>query len=229
MVWGIIGAMDSEVELLRSHMQIEKTEQRSGLTFYQGTLQGQQVIVVVCSVGKVNAALCAQTLAQVYHVDRLINTGVAGALDARLDIFDVVVSDTLCYHDADLDIFDRYPPYASHYQADPEMVKLAVKACEQVSGREFHCYVGQIVSGDRFVSDSALKQDIVQRFSPMCVEMEGAAVGQVALANQIPFVVLRSMSDKADDSADVSFDTFAAKAAEHSAGIIMKMLELCDK
>lgn len=229
MVWGIIGAMDAEVALLREKMEIEQTQERSGLTFYQGRLAGQRVIVVVCSIGKVNAALCAQTLVQVYGVDRLINTGVAGALDSRLDIFDVVVSDGLCYHDADLDIFRRYPPFCAEYKADPAMVELAVQACSQTSGRAFHCFVGKIVSGDQFVSETALKESIVRRFAPMCVEMEGAAIGQVAVANRVPFVVIRSMSDKADDSAGVSFDEFAPKAAEHSANIIITMLQLAGK
>lgn len=229
MVWGIIGAMNSEVALLREKMTVEKTEERSGLTFYQGTLAGQKVIVVMCSIGKVNAALCAQTLAQVYGVDRLVNTGVAGALDSRLNIFDVVVSDELCYHDADLDIFRTNPPFCAEYQADKTMVQWAKEACGMVSGEEFHCFVGRIVTGDRFISEAAVKESIVERFHPMCVEMEGAAIAHVATANKLPFVVIRSMSDKADDSAGVSFDEFAPKAAEHSARIIIRMLELAGR
>lgn len=229
MTWGIIGAMDSEVALLQKEMNVEKTEERSGLTFYQGTLAGQKVIVVVCSIGKVNAALCAQTLVQVYGVDRLVNTGVAGALDSRLNIFDVIVSDELCYHDGDLDIFSRYPPFCAVYHADEQMIKWAVEACANVSDKAFKCFVGKIVSGDQFVSETAVKDSINKRFHPMCVEMEGAAIAHVAVANKIPFVVIRSMSDKADDSAGVSFDEFAPKAAEHSAKIIINMLELAGK
>ena len=226
MTWGIIGAMDSEVALLKERMQLERTEERSGLTYYIGTLAGKDVIVVTCSVGKVNAALCAQTLAQVYHVDRLVNTGVAGALDIRANIFDVVVSEELCYHDASLGILERNPPYTSTYTADFLLVKWAVEACCEVADGKFSCFIGRIVTGDRFISDAAVKADIVERFKPMCVEMEGAAVAHVATANKIPFVVIRSMSDKADDSADMSFDEFAPKAAENSAQIIIKMLEI---
>ncbi len=226
MTWGIIGAMDSEVALLRDSMAVEKTEVISGLTYYIGTLCGQRVIVVCCSIGKVNAAICAQTLAAVFQVDRLVNVGVAGALDERLNIFDVVVSDKLCYHDADLDIFGRNPPFLSEYHADQGLVQLATRACSRISGSGFHCFVGNIVSGDRFVSENSEKRRIVEQFHPMCVEMEGAAVGHVAAANRVPFVVIRSMSDSADDNAGVSFDEFAPKAAEHSARIIMGILEL---
>lgn len=226
MVWGIIGAMDSEVALLRNSMTVEKTEEVSGLTYYIGTLCGQKVIVVCCSIGKVNAAVCAQTLAAVFKVDRLVNVGVAGALDERLSIFDVVVSEKLCYHDADLDIFGRNPPFLSEYKADEGLVKLAIGACEEISGNEFRCFAGKIVSGDRFVSENAEKKRIVEQFHPMCVEMEGAAVGHVASANRIPFVVIRSMSDGADDNAGISFDEFAPKAAEHSARIVMEILKL---
>ena len=214
MTWGIIGAMDSEVALLRDSMDIERTEEISGLIYYIGTLCGQQVIVVCCSIGKVNAAICAQTLASVFKVDRLVNVGVAGALDERLNIFDVVVSDMLCYHDADLGILARNPPFCSEYYADKDLVQLATRACSR------------IFSGDRFISENTEKKRIVEEFHPMCVEMEGAAVGHVAAANKIPFVVIRSMSDGADDNADVSFDEFAPKAAEHSARIIMGILEL---
>lgn len=226
MTWGIIGAMDSEVALLRESMEIERTEEISGLTYYIGRLCGQRVIVVCCSIGKVNAAICAQTLAAVFKVDRLVNVGVAGALDERLHIFDVVVSEKLCYHDADLDIFGRNPPFLSEYTADEEMVGLAMRACERIAGDTFRYFGGRIVSGDRFVSENAEKKRIVEQFHPMCVEMEGAAVGHVAAANRIPFVVLRSMSDGADDNAGVSFDEFAPKAAEHSARLIMEILKL---
>ncbi|MCI9455793.1 MAG: 5'-methylthioadenosine/adenosylhomocysteine nucleosidase [Oscillospiraceae bacterium] len=226
MTWGIIGAMDSEVALLRDSMEVERTEEISGLTYYIGTLCGQKVIVVCCSIGKVNAAICAQTLAAVFKVDRLVNVGVAGALDERLRIFDVVVSEKLCYHDADLDIFERNPPFVSEYAADKDMVRLAEQACEKIAGTDFRCFGGRIVSGDRFVSENAEKQRIVGQFHPMCVEMEGAAVGHVAAANKIPFVVIRSMSDGADDNAGMSFDEFAPKAAEHSAKIVMEMLKL---
>lgn len=228
MTWGIIGAMDSEVSLLRSSMAVERTEEVSGLTYYIGTLRGQKVIVVCCSIGKVNAAICAQTLASVFRVDRLVNVGVAGALDERLNIFDVVISDRLCYHDADLDIFGRNPPFCSEYHADADLVQLASRACARVSGNDYRCFVGNIVSGDRFVSGNEEKKRIVEQFHPMCVEMEGAAVGHVAVANKIPFVVIRSMSDGADDNADVSFDEFAPKAAEHSAKIILEILQLAN-
>lgn len=226
MTWGIIGAMDSEVALLRNSMEIEKTEEISGLTYYIGTLCGQKVIIVCCSIGKVNAAICAQTLAAVFKVDRLVNVGVAGALDERLNIFDVVVSDVLCYHDAGLGILAHNPPFCSEYYADKDLVQLAARACSRISGDDFNCFVGRIVSGDRFISENAEKKRIVEEFHPMCVEMEGAALGHVAVANKIPFVVIRSMSDGADDNADVSFDEFAPKAAEHSARIIMGILEL---
>lgn len=226
MTWGIIGAMEYEVALLKEKMELERTEEISGLTYHIGALAGHKVVVVMCSVGKVNAALCAQTLVQVYKVDRLVNTGVAGALDIRANVFDVVVSDELCYHDASLGVLERNPPYTSKFVADHDMLRWAVVSTCEVADGAFSCFVGRIVTGDKFISDAAVKADIVERFKPMCVEMEGAAVAHVATMNNIPFVVIRSMSDKADDSAEMSFDEFAPRAAENSARIILKMLEL---
>ena len=112
------------------------------------------------------------------------------------------------------------------YGIEQYLVKWAVEACCEVADGKFSCFIGRIVTGDRFISDAEVKADIVERFKPMCVEMEGAAIAHVATANKIPFVVIRSMSDKADDSADMSFDEFAPKAAENSAQIIIKMLEI---
>ena len=226
MTWGIIGAMESEVALLMEKMELERTEEISGLQFHIGKLAGKNVIVVMCSVGKVNAALCAQTLAQVYKVDRLVNIGVAGALDVRANVFDVVVSEELCYHDASLSVLEDNPPYTSKFVADHDLLRWAVIATCEVADGKFSCFIGRIVTGDHFISDAAVKADIVERLNPMCVEMEGAAVAHVATVNKIPFVVIRSMSDKADDSAEMSFDEFVLGAAQNSAQIIIKMLEI---
>ena len=221
---GIIGAMTVEVETLKNHMNNRRITTRAGMEFCEGQLAGLDVVVVQCGVGKVNAALCAQILCACYDVTHLVNTGVAGSLCAELDIGDLVISQDAVYHDFDCSVInDAYrvgqvPGLAVwSFPADPVMMELAMKAAETVNPG--HNKIGTVASGDQFICDKLVKERIVANTGAICTEMEGAAIAHAAWRNQVPFVVLRAISDKADDSAEMDYPTFEAIAAERCAAV----------
>ena len=222
MIWGIIGALPEEVALLCDAMDIESQEQHYGSTFYRGTLEGQQVAVVCCSIGKVNAALCASLMVREMKADAVINVGIAGAVDKRLKVLDVVLSTNAAFHDAE-PLMKNYYPFRLDFAADEKLLALAQRACDALG--EFTYYSGCIATGDVFVQGGPVKDKIVERLSPLCVEMEGAAIAHAAFVNDKPFLIIRTMSDSADDEAAMTYDTFKDRAAEQSAHIVRQMLK----
>ena len=219
---GIIGAMDVEVSMLKERMTDKKTEKRGKIEFCIGKLEGLDVVVAQCGVGKINAAICAQTLCDCYKVTHLVNTGIAGSLDNELDIADVVISRDAMYHDVDATHFGY--PFGQvpgldvvAFPADETLMELAFAAGEETNPG--HTKYGRIATGDMFVSRSEAKRLIIEHTGANCTEMEGAAIAQVAYLNAVPFVIIRAISDKADDSAEMDYPTFEKLAAEHCASI----------
>ncbi|MCD8356410.1 MAG: 5'-methylthioadenosine/adenosylhomocysteine nucleosidase [Clostridia bacterium] len=225
MKWGILGALDAEVDLIRSQMQISSETPLFGTTYYEGTVHGQEIVLVCCGVGKVNAAICAAAAMDKFGADCIINVGIAGAMEHGLKILDVVISSEVGFHDQD-DVMLKYYPKHAFFPADTALADLCEQACAaipEMTGRYRH---GRIVSGDVFVNDAAVKKSINDRYTPACVEMEGAAIGHAAFMYEKPYLVIRTMSDAADDDADDTYDDFIGEAAHTSASIILKMLEL---
>lgn len=223
---GIIGAMEEEVETLLAQMENKTAATVAGSTFYEGTLSGLNVVVVQCGIGKVNAALCVQILCDRYQITHAVNTGIAGSLCADLDIGDLVVSRDAMYHDFDCVHFGY--PYGKvpgmdvvSFPADEMMVRLAVEAARQV--HPDHVTIGTVASGDQFVASEAVKDKIIAHTQALCTEMEGAAIAQTAYRNGIPFVILRAISDKADNSAQMDYPTFEKQAAHRCAAVTMKL------
>lgn len=224
MKWGIIGAMPSEAELLKGQME-DLCEIKIGrLTFWEGLLCGQDAVIAVCGIGKVNAAITAQMMIDRFEVEAIINTGIAGAVHPDLKVLDVVVSRELCYHDYDQHFLRDYPPYIDRICASESLVEAAVEAFQQIDHGSSCCFVGKIASGDQFIGSSEVKNRIVEQCHPMCVEMEGAAIGHACTMNDVPFVVIRTMSDNADEQAADSAINFEEVAARHSASIVIQML-----
>ncbi len=227
---GIIGAMELEVEALKSKMTIERTVERASMEFQEGTLNGTAVVIVRSGIGKVNAALCTQILCDVFEVTHIINTGVAGSLKNEIDIGDIVVSTDTLHHDVDVRVFG-YPlgevPQVGRlaFPADEHLVQLAVSSCKEVNP-DIRAYQGRIVSGDQFISDKKVKEHIIENFQGFCVEMEGASIAHAAYLNHVPFVVIRAISDKADESAETAYPVFEKAAAAHSAALVEHMLPL---
>ena len=198
------------------------------MQFYKGVLCGKKVVVVRSGIGKVNAAVCAQILADKFNIDVLINTGIAGSLDASIDIGDMVISTDLVEHDMDASIFGdpvgqipRMDTFS--FPADAELVKKAVQANTEANP-DIKTFTGRIVSGDQFVSSSEVKDKLVNLFDAKCTEMEGAAIAHVAYLNKISCVIIRAISDKADNSATMDYPTFEKKAIEHSVRLVQNLL-----
>ena len=229
---GIIGAMTVEIAALKEAMENMSIHSCAGMTFYEGTLCGTSAVVVQCGVGKVNAAMCAQILCDCFEVTHLVNTGIAGSLCAELDIGDLLISSDAMYHDVDAQHFGyrmgEVPGMGVlTFEADPEMIEFAQSAAEAVNPG--HSRIGRVASGDVFVAEKAVKENIIAITQALCTEMEGAAIAQVAYRNKLPFVILRAISDKADDSAEMDYPTFEAIAARRCAQVARMMAQKLSK
>lgn len=225
---GIIGAMELEVEELKSKMSVERITEKASMKFFEGTLNGAKVVVVQCGIGKVNAGMCVQILADCFEVTHIINTGVAGSLNAALDIGDILISTEAVYHDMDVTPLGyevgQVPGIdVKYFPADAAMIDAAKTSCEKVN-TDIHVMTGRVASGDQFISSKEVKNKIIADVAGCCAEMEGAAIAHAAYLNQIPFVVVRAISDKADDSAEMDYPTFEKKAAAHCAALVMDMV-----
>lgn len=231
---GVIGAMDSEVEALVAALHGRMQSQFAGLTFYEGKIGGTRAVIVRSGIGKVCAAMCAQTLIDRFGVDALINTGVAGGLGKGLCVGDFVIGRSAVQHDFDLTAFGYARGYMGGdggdasaptvFCSDEDMIRRFRAAAEELD-EEIHIVEGRIASGDVFVARKEVKEELRERFQAAAAEMEGAAIAQVAVGNGIPFVIVRAISDLADGGAQVSFDEFERHAANVSAQIVSKMLE----
>ena len=223
---GIIGAMEQEVETLLEQMENKTAFAKAGSAFYEGKLAGLDAVVVQCGIGKVNAALCVQILCDCFGVTHVVNTGIAGSLSADLDIGDLVISRDAMYHDFDCVHFG-YPMGkvpgmdVVAFPADETLADLAYAAAEEVNPG--HTRRGRVASGDCFVADKAVKDRIIEITGALCTEMEGAAIAQTAYRNGVPFVIIRAISDKADDSAEMDYPTFENIAA-HRCAAVTRML-----
>lgn len=225
---GIIGAMDEEVIKLKEVMEDVEITRKASMDFYKGTMSGKEVVVVRSGIGKVNAGICTQILVDEYNVEAVINTGIAGSLNLAIDIGDIVLSTDTLQHDVDatgfgydLGVIPRMD--TSTFLADEKLKELAKTSCEKVNP-DIKVFEGRIVSGDQFISDREKKNYIVDNFKGYCTEMEGAAIAQAAYLNNVPFLIIRAISDKADDSATVDYPTFEAKAIEHSVKLVKDMV-----
>lgn len=221
---GIIGAMEEEIGLLKEKMEIEVVVKKASMEFYQGRLGDREVVLVRSGIGKVNAGLCAQILVDVFNVSYLINTGIAGSLKPEINIGDIVVSSDALQHDMDARSFGyargQVPRMDTvSFPADPELVAMAKAACEEANP-EIRAFVGRVVTGDQFIAERSVKNEIASWTGGYCTEMEGAAIAQAAYLNRVPFVIVRAISDKADDSAAVDYPTFEQQAIEHSVRLV---------
>lgn len=225
---GIIGAMELEVEELKSCLSLSKVTEKAGMEFFEGSLNGAEVVVVRCGIGKVNAALCVQILADLFEVTHIINTGVAGSLNAALDIGDILVSRDAMHHDMDVSALGYEPGIVpqmdtSVFKADEGLVESALETCKEVNP-DIHVMSGRVVSGDCFVAGKEIKNRLVSCFQGDCAEMEGAAIAHGAYLNHLPFVIIRAISDKADDSAEMDYPTFECAAAKHCARLVKALV-----
>lgn len=224
---GIIGAMDEEIQLYKEEMGNIRETHKAGITYFSGELKGKNIVLCKSGVGKVNASVCTQILIDQFQVEQVIFTGVAGALNPSLDIGDIVVSVDCLYHDMDVTALGFKVgeiPFSSKsiFKADDQLVKISVEASKDVV--EGKTIPGRILSGDQFVADREKVKALHEQLHGDCTEMEGAAVAHVCDMNGIPFVIVRSMSDKADGSAHINFPEFTVLASRRSFDIVSRIL-----
>ena len=224
---GIIGAMDEEVAKIKEEMTDVTVTAVAGMDFYEGKLSGKEVVVVRSGIGKVNAGICSQILVDRFHISAVINTGIAGSLRNEINIGDIVLSTDSVQHDVDAGGFGykkgqipRVDTFA--FPADEGLLDLA-KECNRRVNPEIQAFTGRVVSGDQFISDQEKKKWLIETFDGSCTEMEGAAIAQAAYLNRIPYLVIRAISDKADDSAGIDYAVFEEQAIRHSVNLLLEM------
>lgn len=226
---GLMGAMDEEVARLYARMTDRSEESVGGVTFYTGTLAGRRVTLCCAGMGKVNAACAAQLLILKFGAQALIFSGIAGNMTDKIGVGDVVIGKTLLYHDAERRMIADTFPHLQEFHGDSAMIEAAEAACDEAGVRYL---VGKIATGDDFVGDSATKNAIAAKCAPDCVEMEGAAVAHVAAKYEVPCVVLRAMSDNADENAyetlvvkEFDITEYCDTAARICEGLIRRLAE----
>lgn len=222
MIYGIMGALDIEVRALCDKLADVTTETYAGVTYHQGTLHGQRLVVCCAGMGKANAASTTQVLVTRYGAERILFSGIAGNMSDAIGIGDVVVGKTVFYHDAEDRMLAESAPFVSVYPGDETLLAAAMDACAALG---VTALAGRIATGDQFIGDAAVKAGIAARCHPDCVEMEGAAVSQTAARNGVPCLILRSMSDNADDSPHKLTEFSVQSYVDTATAIVAAMIE----
>lgn len=207
--------------------------EKAGMQFYRGTLCDHEVVVVKCGVGKVHAAMCTQAMIDLFPVDGIVNTGIAGSLNADINIGDIVLAKDALEHDMDVSALGYAPGInpdlkddENIFKTDEKMLELALTAAKRAE-LSIKVFTGRVVSGDQFISSKDKKKWLIETFDGTCAEMEGASIGHVASLNKIPYLVVRAISDKADDSAEMDYPSFAAMAIDNSVALMTEFVKLC--
>lgn len=227
---GIIGAMDAEVARLKMDMEVKRVVKKASMEFVEGVLCGKDVVVVKCGVGKLAAGICTQILIDLFDVTHIINTGIAGSLDPKVKIGDIVVSEDVIYHDVDVTIFgyeigQQAGVPVREFKADEKMVNLIKKGV----GRDtigINLHFGRVCSGDQFIGNNAKKAWIKDTFDGLCTEMEGASIAHTCYLNQVPFVIIRAVSDGADDVSEMNYTKFEEQVAENCAKVVEQAIKV---
>lgn len=226
---GIIGAMEEEILCLKEKIEIVTTKNVVGLSFYIGRYKGNNIVLVRCGIGKVNAAICTQAMIDHFGVDYVLVLGVAGSLVEDLHIGDIVISTDAVQHDMDTTAFGdpigTIPRMAeSYFKADEELIRLAQESAAEIADG-YRVITGRIASGDQFISTKEGKAKIRKNVQGTCAEMEGGAIAHACWLNRIPFLVVRAISDGAGEEAAMSFEKFTIMAAKRCSDLVEKILE----
>jgi len=222
----IMGAMPEEIEPLLAQVENIKENRYANNTYYEATYQGKELVIAYSKIGKVFSSLTAITLVEKFGCDKLLFSGVAGAINPNLAIGDLVIANKLCQHDLDISAFGHpygyVPEGAVFIESDTKLLEIAKSVANKL---EIKLHEGIIATGDQFVANPQRKEWIEETFDADALEMEGGSVAVVCDALDVPFFILRAISDSADDNADMDFDAFLEKSAKVSANFILKMVE----
>ena len=217
---GIIGAMDIEVQTILHQCQSLREHEIGRFKIYTGKINNQEVVVMKCGIGKVHAAIGTQLLVDRFGVDKILNTGIAGGLNPSLKVGDIVVSTKVAHHDVDVMNFGyakgQVPQLPLWFEADKEMIHW-VQTIRSLQA-------GTIVSGDQFIREETVKKKLWEDFKPLCVEMEGSAIAQTCYLNQVPFVIIRAISDQADHQSSLTYEQFEEQAARDCAKLVLALV-----
>lgn len=227
---GIICAMDLELEGFLKNMSVEETLERSGMTFYKGKIKNSEAVIAQCGVGKVNAAICTQIMIDFFAPQLIVNSGVAGALDERLTVCDLVIGDFALQHDMDgtalgeekgnLDLGNEQRVRLPLDKATSEKL---MKLAENYEGSRV--YLGTVASGDKFVSDTRERLSIGRQFDALACEMEGASMAQVCYRAKVPCAIVRAISDDLTHNTGMSFNEFKYIACEKTVELLLGLFE----
>lgn len=230
---GVIGAMDEEIEILKKILENSALDikfiNKAVMEFVETKLNNDKTIILVRSgIGKVNAAICTQILIDIFKVELVINTGIAGALSKEVEIGDIVISKDLVEHDMDATAFGynmgqipRMDTFS--FSTDETLCNVVYETCRRVN-TDINVFIDRIVSGDKFVSSYEVKEELFKNFNGLCTEMEGAAIAHACYLNNIHFVVIRAISDRADKAANITFEQMKTKAIEHCAKLTLELI-----
>lgn len=219
---GIIGAMPSELCDIREDLGEATIENYASYDFHINEFDKKKIINVCCGVAKVNSAIATQILITKYNCECIINTGIAGGMNNDVKVCDIVIADDVMHHDVTTRFLENYPPYCGKFPADKGLIEIAKKACDS-NGYKYHS--GRIVSGEQFISDNSLKEQILKDYNPYAVDMESASIGHCCFRNKIPFATIRCISDNADDNGEMSYEEFEKIAAKRNADVVLTMIK----
>lgn len=225
---GIIGAMEEEVKSLIEEMEVSEKIAKAKMIFYSGNINDKEVVIVTSGIGKVNAAVCAQILVDKFDVNYIINVGIAGGIGENIYPGDIVIASDLVQHDIDTSIFgDRIGQIPRlevfDFKCNENLIKAAQKACDEIEG--INNFTGRIVSGDQFIADVSKIKWLNEEFNALACEMEGASIAHVAYLNDVPFIIIRSISDNANNGAHMDYEKFKHIAVKNSNNILRSMLK----
>ncbi|WP_368487858.1 5'-methylthioadenosine/adenosylhomocysteine nucleosidase [Clostridium sp. BJN0013] len=228
MIIGIIGAMDEELKIILSELKLHKTELKANMEFNSGKLYGKDIVVVRSGIGKVNAAVCTQILIDDFKVDIIINVGIAGGVAENVYPGDIVIADSLVQHDVNAVAFGyeigQIPRLDTYdFKCDERLVKKVKSTCSKMKNK--NSFVGRIVTGDEFISSSEKVKYLYKKFNALACEMEGGSIAQVAYLNNVPFVIIRSISDNANNGASMEYEEFAPIAIKNSTEILKNVIK----
>lgn len=226
---GIIVAVAEELEAVGNLMENTKSINISGLDFEEGTIEGKKCILTRCGIGKVNAARTTQILIDKFEIDYVINVGVAGALNYNLNIGDVIIADELVQHDFDITAFGHskgyIPGIGNKMYCDNGLIEKFEKAVKNLDEKTYKIQVGTVASGDIFCTDISMKDKIYAKFNAQCVEMEGASIAQVCTLSNMPFLVIRSISDSPNGNNQIAYEQYVKMASKRGANILKEFFK----
>lgn len=222
---GVIGPTEKEIMAFISKISEKKQIEHARLRFYSGIYEGIEVVSVVCGVCKVNASIATQLLIDKFEVTHIVLIGVAGALSSQLEIGDIVISSEVAYHDVASGVLTEYHPWMENIYFKPDSKLLEL--CKDVANSLLitsKCYTGRIITGETFITHNE-REHLIQQFNPLCVDMESASVAHTCYVNNIPFIVIRSMSDNADKNGSEEFKINVEMVAQNSITVVEGLIK----